>query len=407
MIKFSEILGRSCIENSSEFYLMLCVAADISCRGSKLDVSDIRVNAKDITDDLKFYYKYLRFVGALYESDSDVSKDYIDPARVKLYVNMQVFMDAEDILVDETSDSYLWNNSMLERYRTKSAVLGNISNVGKILMHLVGHFIVSEYIGERKQKPIRVSFDNIFIRNLDYYMHLYILERSWSGSSKYIKLDIDFLKEGIDIEYQLFCKQSMDAGNYRLLSVKEKLEKMSELGIGVGSIVIMYARSNLNASNLSGKISGSIIARIDEVGDDYIGYLTIPLNRTKEEIKLDYESMSDTGKEIYGNDMLSFHISTRMEVSNLYSIGIGDCFYTEDILMELINPNEKIEKMVTIDGTVSSVEMSEIDAIYWLLCQFDIPFDRELYRMMYSEGKDLLWDVCADESEECFDTGNF
>lgn len=54
MIRFSKILGRSCIENSSEFYLMLCVAADIDCRGSKLDVSDIRVGAKDITDDLKF-----------------------------------------------------------------------------------------------------------------------------------------------------------------------------------------------------------------------------------------------------------------------------------------------------------------------------------------------------------------
>ena len=407
MIKFSEILGRGSIENGSEFFLMLCMAADVLVRGSKLDVSDVRVCAEDLTDDLREYYKYLRSVGAFYESDSDVEMSPMSSSDVSLYMDMRLYHSADSILVDEESDCYVWNSSMLERYRSGYMQLGMISNMGKFVMHLIGYMIISEYIGEKKIKPLRISYSNIYVKNLEYYFHPYLLGRSWLGSSRYFVLDVDFAQDGVDIEYQVFCKKSRDAGRHKLLSVKEKIEKMAELGITTGSIVVMYSRGNINASNPSGKITRAIIARIDEVGEDYIGYLTIPLNRTKEEIKADYDSMSESGKEIYGSDMLNYEIATRPEISNLYSIGVGDCFYTEDTLMELIDGTAMTEKMITIDGNVSSVEMSEIDAIYWLMCQFEIPFDRELYRKMYGRGKDLLWDLYADDSEEYFDVGNF
>ena len=36
--------------------------------------------------------------------------------------------------------------------------------------------------------------------------------------------------------------------------------------------------------------------------------------------------------------------------------------------------------------------MSEVDAIYWVLRQFNIDFDSDLYKKMYNHGEDLLWD---------------
>lgn len=56
-------------------------------------------------------------------------------------------------------------------------------------------------------------------------------------------------------------------------------------------------------------------------------------------------------------------------------------------------------KRITIDGKEGDVSMSSIDAIYWLLCQYSIEFDRELYRNMYNDGKDLMWDLYGDDTD--------
>ena len=54
-------------------------------------------------------------------------------------------------------------------------------------------------------------------------------------------------------------------------------------------------------------------------------------------------------------------------------------------------------KRITVQGKEADVEMNEVDAIYWLLCQYEIDFDRELYKSMYNSSKDLMWDEYGEE----------
>ena len=56
-------------------------------------------------------------------------------------------------------------------------------------------------------------------------------------------------------------------------------------------------------------------------------------------------------------------------------------------------------KRITVQGKEADVEMNEVDAIYWLLCQYEIDFDRELYKHMYNNDEDLLWDLYGNEGE--------
>ena len=82
-------------------------------------------------------------------------------------------------------------------------------------------------------------------------------------------------------------------------------------------------------------------------------------------------------------------------------MGIENYFYDESQFITLISPTEKVNKLITIDGKQVQKEMSCIDAIYWLLCQYEIDFDREVYKHMYNNDQDLMWDEFgSNESEE-------
>ena len=37
--------------------------------------------------------------------------------------------------------------------------------------------------------------------------------------------------------------------------------------------------------------------------------------------------------------------------------------------------------------------MKGVDAVYWLLCQYNVEFDKDMYREMYMGDKPFLWDM--------------
>ena len=84
---------------------------------------------------------------------------------------------------------------------------------------------------------------------------------------------------------------------------------------------------------------------------------------------------------------------TKESTMMIYSFGIDGYFNDEEYLILRLDPGEVVYKSVMFDGKVQKIKMSGIDAIYWLLREYDIPFDCDLFKKMYSSGKTLLWDV--------------
>ena len=123
------------------------------------------------------------------------------------------------------------------------------------------------------------------------------------------------------------------------------------------------------------------------------------MNKTKEETRIDYESI-DQNKRYLFRDMLSFKPLVQNKVLSLYEVGIDNYFYDESQLITFISKTERTTKRITVEGEESEVDMSGVDALYWLMCQYGFEFDRELFRAQYSDGKDLLWDLYGEDTNE-------
>lgn len=399
MLECEKIFGRKNFESYSEFYLALCMAAEMKRRDDQLDMSSMRVDKSILSKKELNYYKYLISSEAIHIDGLDpTTVESVKLEDIKYYLNTEGITLLKDKLVFDREDDYYWSPEVvIENYVDGPKEFRTLSNTGNLLMHIVAHMIICEYYGERKKKPLVIHFDGVKAKNTYYYVNLYSCYSTLQWFRDYVKLDVDFSNINVDVQYSIFCNNGQVAGRHKQWSREEKLKLLNDYGMLEGAIVILWQRSGICPSNVSGKVTSAIIARIDEIGDDFVAVTTIALNKTKEEITEDYYSIEEKNRSLF-QDMLNFKPNKMAKILSLYELGIENYFLDEYMFITLLDKNEQVVKKITIDGKQEYVPMSGIDAIYWLLCQYGIEFDREMYRNMYNGGKDLMWDVYGDDS---------
>lgn len=400
MILCEDIFKKRQFDSYSEFYLAMCIAAECKRRGTRLNISNMTVRYDILSKNELEYFDYLKSVEAVYiEGFEYKDNKHFYTEDMKYYLDLSVLESLKDHLFSIKNERYYWSPDVVsESYTDAPVQYRKISNLGNVLMHLVAYYIVGRYYGELEDMKLLAEFDVNMSKNTYLYVNVYscILTLPWFKEMVELSIDIDNAK--IDLEYSIFCNNGIVAGHRKLLSVKEKLKLMQEKGMVEGSILVLYTRSGLNQSNSIGKISNAVIARVDEIGDTFLGVTTMALNKTKEEVRLDYESIEPEKRYIFA-DLLNFNVKQFISTLSLYELGIDDYMYSESKFITLLSKSEKVCKRITIDGKEGDVSMSSIDAIYWLLCQYSIEFDRELYRNMYNDGKDLMWDLYGDDTD--------
>lgn len=396
MLKCEEIIGKREFESYSEFYLALCIAAEMFRRGDKLDMSSMKVEKELLSDKELSYFKYLKAVGAIYINGVNLEK--VDTDGVAYYLDMNDLTELKDVLVESREDCYYWSPSIVtEKYIGGPRAFTILSNIGNNLMHIIAHLVVCMYFGEREKKKIVVHFEGIPAKNTYYYVNLYSCAQSLEWFRDLVEIDVDWEGANVDIQYSIFCNNGQVARRYKRWSVSEKREIMEKYGIVEGSIVTLWSRSGMCQSNIMGKINSVIVARIDEIGNDFVAVTTIPLNKTKEESILDYYSIEEDKRYLF-SDLLNSKPALASRILSLYDVGVYNYFFDEGQFLCPLDTGEKVTKIITVDGKQAPVEMKEVDALYWLLCQYSIEFDRELYRKMYNKGKELMWDLYGDDS---------
>ena len=148
----------------------------------------------------------------------------------------------------------------------------------------------------------------------------------------------------------------------------------------------------MNPSSPAGRLVNSSIIILDDIIIDYIAYTRVSLSKTHEELIDDYYDIPEDKRDNF-RDILNFNPNIQKCTKKLVDLGIRNYMNDEDFFLDKIDPHAMVSKKITIRGVSEVVELSEVDAIYWLLCQFDVPFNRDLYKDMYSPDKELLWDL--------------
>ena len=388
MIKCEDILQKTYFDSYSEFFLACCIARECMRRGDKLDMSNMRIDSDILPENELSYFKCLWRDGAIY-----LGKEYSGSMGIEssYYIDTDCFADYYNVLFKEEPDKYYWSMEWASKAYEGNQNLQNISWAGKVLMHLVGHMLVCFYLGEREKKPMEIEITGQQVKSTYIYVNLVSCLKTLLWLDEVLILNIDFTGYNIDIDYSILCNNGIAAKRNKLWSIKDKHKFLEKEGITDGMIVILWSRRGMCESNPAGRIAGATLIRINEICEDSISVETLPYNKTKEEREEDFLSIPEEKRYSFIDMKYSVPKGTSRMLS-LYDIGIENYFDMEDEFITKIDRKAMVTKKITVDGKVSNVDMNNVDAIYWLLCQYEVDFDRELYRNVYNNGNPLLWD---------------
>lgn len=383
-----ELFGRGNFRSYSEFYIALAIGNILNNRGYSLNMDGMQVDADAIPKDMIKYYKRLLNDGiitlSMFESgvaDTELANTDIDTSYFDKIPLVQDRGDTLDWTLEYARDNYgEYGKKFLEFLK-----------LGNTLLHLVASHLVNVVLDGCKKKLI-LHFDSQKAKSTFMYVNIYSCLQTMEWVNNYVGLDIDFGDYKIDLDYSIFCNNGKVAGHHRIHSIGEKIMLLEKYGIVEGSIVELWSRGGMCENNEFGQVTGVTVIRLDEIGDDFLGVTSISLNKTKEEVMQDYYDIDESVRSLF-IDMLDKKPHQSSTELTLYGVGVDSHFLDESKYITLIDKSSEVFKLVTIDGKEGSVKMSEVDAIYWLLCQYDIEFDKELYKEMYYSNKEPLWDL--------------
>lgn len=389
LIKANDIFGTTNFSSPTEFWLALTLAKVCTLYNKALDMSMMSVDANSLPTNYIEVYKEMVSYGSICIDRDTYCKDSITAYEDVEYFN-------EILLYDEEGSTAVWSfdwvesnyGCYLEYFRKYN------KTIASSIFLVVATFILRKYLGLEEKDKILFKFDSSMTRNVFAYIDIYSCRCSMPWFERTVDLEVEKSDKSVgDLDYIVFCRNAHMSNKYGYHTDSEKLEYMKEKGMQVGSILVLWERKGICPNARYGKLSSATIVRLDEVGDDFLGFATIALNKTKEEIRKEYYDIPEDKRYIF-SDILNKKPMVSPVVKPLMFMGIEEYFENEEFLLTRLDPSEKVTKLVTVDGEEGYVEMSGIDAIYWLLRQYDIEFDVDIFRGMYGAENDLLWDLC-------------
>lgn len=181
-----------------------------------------------------------------------------------------------------------------------------------------------------------------------------------------------------------------------LISKGDKIDNLARLGIVEGSIVFLYGRKR--DSVVSGStfedynfISGSKIAKVVEITDKGVHFEVFNFNSSLEDLYVRYYNLSKSVRDTYHsfNEFIRFNCSKSVTFEPWSNLGVqymmnDDAYYYERSFITKLDSIFPVEiTTLESDNAFVSVSLKVVDAIYYLLLEYGVDFDRVLYNKEY------------------------
>lgn len=388
-ISAEDIFGKTDFKTYSEFNLALALAKACSLYGKVFDMSMMTIDKSILPDSAFKQFKELISEGCICvdEGKSEGEEKEITPNKdVDYFRNILLY----NVISDKAEWSFEWANA---NYGSDLYTFMVYEKMGYSIMNVVATFLIRRYLGIEDSQKLFIKISHNMSKNVFTYINIYSCRASMNWFASLIDLEVsDSSKNPVDLDYMVFCNNSYMSHKYKYYTDAEKVEILKKLGIEVGSILVLWERKGMCENSIFGRIKSASIVRLDEIGDTFLGFAGVALNKTKEEVRKEYYDIPSEKRYLFSDILTKEPVANAYTKSYMY-VGIDEYFKDEEYILTKLDQSEKVVKLVTIDGDEKSVEMRGVDAIYWLLRQYNIEFDVDLYREMYCNGEELLWDL--------------
>lgn len=410
MIKCENLLGINTIDTYYEFLFCMALAAECGRRHTVLDMSSMRITDKSmLSDDDIAYMHYLRNEGCIFDGSKHSKETILELPRY--YFNTEAIAVLGSKLFEEKEDSYYWSTSYAyKHYKGFVDDVLNKKKLGTTILHLTAYMLISIVLGEKPKKPIIFYFKDYEVKTAHIYITLIACINKLSVLKDLVKVEFDknYIDIMDDLDFKILYDTALHAKRLRKWSCKEKFDAFNLMGFERGSIAVIYERTRISESNPIGVVDRAFIVRIDDYSDDVnsgkAGWKVtkFAVNKTKEELEDDYFGIDEDYRNLF-KDLLDPKLGITKSFISFDTLGIGTHFLDEELILMPIEKDEEVSKKVSVNGKQVIMPMNDVDIIYWILNQYNVNFDKDLYKRYYNDGKPLMWDTCDSTQIHSFD----
>lgn len=402
VLKASEILHTQEIKGKAGMLLIQQMAVYAGVLDTKLDISDMTVDdcyyhKGSITEEIEDYTNYLEDEGVLVGySRYKPSQGIYDSLLV---IDTDLFKTRKWAW-KKTEEcnywTYQWARSAYGKYL--SPKLTKYEHIEYFMIFLIGKELIDVYL-KKTTKPLVIDFAE-FTQSLLMYMTVLKLENDLQNDNIQLIWNKEVVEErGFDVKYKLFYDECIESGKSGLYTANEKFQFIKDLGMEVGSILVLYERSRLSRYRKWGDIVNANVVQYKGIEQDCVVLNKICVTRTKEDIWEQLQDMPEDKRmlcmDVYYDDAPQYEM-----VVPVYNLGIEEYLCCEaskgeleQYILSKIDRTTKTQLYTRVGGKLTNCTMSEADGVYWLLMQNHVDFDKELYRKMYyKEGVEPLWE---------------
>jgi hypothetical protein len=394
-IKATELVGFKNIRCSADFVLLIAIAAWCKVRKDTLDMEGIVVpnelrHENSINQEVWNKMCSLAKEGVVtnwnytsYEENEESIYDSID---------MEQLNQLE--LTKNTDTECIWN---LDYARdTYNELLQSMPQHDQIRFFMF--CLIAKQILDKDKRTVVMQLDNIMSGSLKYFLYIELVKKNHPQFKNVYRLEWDSVGVGnLDIGYSLFYMECLEKSTLGEYTIGQKIQQIEDAGIKKGDLLALYERGKMSEFRSTGDIIDvSLVEYLGHTGTT-IKVRRIYLSRTKAELQHDYDSLDD-GLKAYYEDVVSQRPTVDLKEYDLYSVAIGGHFsinvlsspkhmYTREAERYILNPLDK-HTTTTIYTNDGLKEMREVEAVEYMLHEYDIPYDEQRFKERYYADED-------------------
>lgn len=387
-MNLKEAVGTDRLENSVDLYYVCMMGKYLKARGVKLSLQDVDVSSFSDTVSVSVYYDFFKYAvenGYITDLDLDLPVFDGDESDLESFIFLESFDDVKPYFYKQYDDKY---------YIDLYDLGGNYTNIRlfkesieeSALINLTSYFHVCSLF-DGKTYELHPKLSSTVRQSPTGVASLFYIANS-SISSGILKFKTFGNRDLNSLKYNSWYFLGMEKG--LLLedgfSITEKREKLKDVEYQVGNVVFLYERESTTMSRTPYKLKSSLIAVIREVTDTEVVLEKVPTNQTRLERIKKHEEYSQGVQELFRHD--DFEVTTFRESFSLTSLGIDYLMSDslkefEELFITSIPRRSKLEMWVEQEGFEVQQVMSLVDAVFWVLKDWDILFDEDLYIQTY------------------------
>jgi len=192
------------------------------------------------------------------------------------------------------------------------------------------------------------------------------------------------------------CSKYVNEDGDAFRSAQDKLKRMEELGMLVGSPVILYTRTQPTKSNVRGAIESAKIAIIQNVTSKAVTLLCINTTDTFVHSEFIWNKLYTTEvKSMYSKPPYIDLNTTKMSVEFI-DLGVEYYLSFESMfIVPLSQADDSIKQCIPKymgSDEYLLVDMPQNQLIYWICSEYNVPIDLGLFKKAYLGGKAMYDD---------------